>query len=111
MILGHDTITLLKRSNGAADRLGVPTQTVTPIVKTGVSVQAMSDTETNSNVDISISMWKVYCPVDADYLSLTATDAISYRGVVYEDFGDPQLWTGANGKNHHVTIILRKARG
>ncbi|MBO0884490.1 MAG: hypothetical protein J2P17_29985 [Mycobacterium sp.] len=108
---GNDTVTLLVRNITSADELGVAVKTATSIDVAGCSFQPATDTESDTNTDSTISKWRVYCPPTADVLALRATDGIHYRGTTYEIFGDPQIWTDRRGSAHHVTLIVRKARG
>lgn len=115
MSLGGDTVTVLKRSEGAANRLGVKALTSTPTVVGGCSLQPVSTSEVISDTDLTISMWVLYAPVLEIFASMTAADAVQVdiHGVptVFEDFGDPQLWTDLDGIPDHYRIKLRKARG
>lgn len=113
--LGADTVTVLKRSAAGEDRLGVAQLVSTPTVVTGCSFQPNSVDEVISDTDFTIAMWLLYTPVLTVIQSLTAADAIQVliNGVqtVFEDFGDPVLWTDLNGNPDHYRIKLRKARG
>lgn len=115
MSLGGDTVTVLKRSPGVQGRLGTKALIDTPTVVGGCSLQPVSVTEVNTDTDLTIAMWILYTPVVPAIQSLTAADAIQVdvNGVptVYEDFGDPQLWTDLDGNPDHYRIKLRKARG
>ncbi len=113
--LGNDTITVLKRSAGSVDRLGVPHLVSTPTVVTGCSLQPNSEDEVISDTDFTLAMWLLYTPVLPIIQTLTAADAIQVpiNGIqtVFEDFGDPALWTDLYGNPDHYRIKLRKARG
>lgn len=108
---GNDVITLLVRNKVQSNELGIAVNAVTQINVPGCSVQPATDTESDTNTDSTISKWRCYCPPTSDVLALRATDAVEYLGVTYEDYGDPQFWTDRRGNPHHVTLILRKARG
>ena len=113
--LGNDTATVLKRSVTGTDRLGVQQLVSTPTVVTGCSLQPNSGDEVISDTDLTIAMWILFTPVVPIIQTLTAADAIQVTVgntlVVYEDFGDPVLWTELDGLPEHYRIKLRKARG
>jgi hypothetical protein len=113
--LGNDTVTVLKRSVGGLDRLGVQQLVSTPTVITGCSLQPNSGDEVISDTDLTIAMWILFTPVVPIIQTLTSADAIQVTvddtPVVYEDFGDPVLWTELDGMPEHYRIKLRKARG
>lgn len=113
--LGNDTITVLKRALSGVDRLGVQQLVSTPTVVTGCSFQPNSVDEVISDTDFDVAMWLLFTPVVPIIQSLTAADAIqvTINGVdtVFEDFGDPVLWTDLDGNPDHYRIKLRKARG
>ncbi|MDG3012378.1 hypothetical protein G4X40_19750 [Rhodococcus sp. D2-41] len=112
MILGNDTVTVIKRApTGAMNSVGQPAMTETPTVVPGCSFQPTRTAETVSDVDLTVSYWTLYAPAVPAITQLEATDAIEVNGVVFEDFGDPQPWTGLNGNPSHVTLTVRKARG
>lgn len=113
--LGGDTVTVLKRSYGAADRLGVKALVSTPTIVNGCSLQPNSTDEVISDTDFTVAMWILFAPVLPIFQGLTAVDAIQVLinavPTVFEDFGDPQLWTDLSGQPDHYRIKLRKARG
>lgn len=113
--LGNDTVTVLTRSNGAADHLGVIALIDTPTVVTGCSFQPNSADEVIGDTDFSMAMWVLYAPVEQIFQSMTSADAIQVEingvPVTFEDFGDPQLETDLDGSPDHYRIKLRKARG
>lgn len=113
--LGNDIITVLKRTVGGVDRLGVQELVSTPTVVNGCSFQPNSVDEVISDTDFTLAMWLLFTPVLPIIQSLTAADAIQVpiNGVqtVFEDFGDPALWTDLDGNPDHYRIKLRKARG
>jgi len=109
--LGNDTVTVLVRTYGPKDRLGVRALINTPVTVAQCSFQPYTNSEQNTDVDTTVSMWKLYAPPVSVILGLTAVDAIQFGGVVYEDFGDPQPFFDELGHLDHVRIILRKARG
>ena len=114
-LLGNDTVTVLKRSFVVKDRLGVPVLISTPTAVTGCSLQPNSADEVISDTDFDLAMWILYAPVVSIVQSLTAADAIQVTinsvPTVFEEFGDPMLWTGSDGNPDHFRIKLRKARG
>ncbi len=113
--LGNDTVTVLKRSPGTTDRLGVAHPISTPTVVNGCSLQPNSADEVISDTDFTLAMWILFAPPLPIIRSLTAADAIQIEingvDVVFEDFGDPMLWTDDEGRPDHYRIKLRKARG
>lgn len=114
--LGNDTVTVLKRAYGPTpNRLGEFPLISTPTVVTGCSVQPNSVDEVISDKDFTVAMWLVFAPVTPIFTALTALDAISIvidtTPTVFEDFGDPVLWTDLDGRPDHYRIKLRKARG
>lgn len=113
--LGNDEITVLKRSLNGVDRLGVQQLISTPTDLPGCSLQPNSGDEVISDTDLTIAMWLLFTPVVPIIGSLTAADAIQVTvdgmQVIYEDFGDPVLWTELDGMPDHYRIKLRKARG
>lgn len=108
--LGNTAVTAVRRTKGAPDRLGVPTETETTWSISGCSFQPVSiPTEQLSNIDLSVSMWRLFTPPGT---GLTVTDAIRYNGDTYEIQGDPQTWPDPiTGADHHTEFWLRKARG
>lgn len=114
-LLGNDTVTVLKRSYGTQDRLGVRALISTPTVVGGCSLQPNSADEVISDTDFAVAMWILFAPVLPIFTSLTAADAIQVDinsvPTVFEDFGDPMLWTDLDGNPDHYRIKLRKARG
>lgn len=118
MSLGNDTVTFLIRTPGSTDRLGVNHPTVTRIVVGGCSLQPLSVNEINTDTDLTIAMWTLFAPASPVVGALTAADAVEVLSpvlnsvpTVFEDFGDPQLWTDLDGVPDHYRIKLRKARG
>lgn len=108
---GGDTITFLARTVTGHDDLGVETITPADVVTPGCSVQRATDMESVGDEDLTISKWRAFCPPTTAVLALKATDGAIYNGITYEIFGDPERWTDRRGIPHHVTVILRKARG
>lgn len=115
MSLGGDTVTVLKRTEGAVGRLGIKALHDTPTVVGGCSLQPVSVNEINTNTDMTIAMWVLYTPPLPIFRSMTAADAIQVDidsvPTVFENFGDPQLWTDLDGIPDHYRIELRKTRG
>lgn len=113
--LGNDTVTVLKRTYGATDRLGVKALISTPTVVTGCSLQPNSADEVIGDTDFTLAMWILFAPVVPIFEGLTAADAIQVVinsvPTVFEDFGDALLWTDLDGRADHYRIKLRKARG
>ena len=113
--MGNDTVTVLKRTYGAEDRLGVPALIATPTVVGGCSLQPNNASEVISDTDFTLAMWILIAPPQPIFQSMTAADAIQVtingQPVVFEDFGDPQLETDLGGVPDHYRIKLRKARG
>jgi hypothetical protein len=105
---GRETVTVLTLVDGAKDRLGVAGRTWSPSTVPGCSFQPVSATEANSNVDLTVTMWRLYAPPT---LQLTSRDRVQVGPDVFEVFGDPQLWRDARGRPQHVQALLRKARG
>lgn len=117
VVLGNDTVTVLKRGVTSYDELGVQILGDTPTVVNGCSMQPNMADEVISDTDFTLAMWILRTPVLSIFQTLTAADAIQVAmvngvpDVVFEDFGDPLLWTDAQGNPHHYQIKLRKARG
>ena len=113
--LGNDTITVLKRFVSSQDRLGVQVLGSTATEVPGCSFQPNSVDEIIGDTDFTLAMWLLFTPVLTIIQSLTAADAIQVviddADVVFEDFGDPVLWTDTYGNPDHYRIKLRKARG
>jgi hypothetical protein len=115
--LGNDTVTVLKRTYGAQNRLGVKAliSTSTPTVVTGCSFQPNSASEVISDTDFTVAMWILLTPPAEIFQDMTAADAIQVDinsvPTVFEDFSDPQLLTDLDGNPDHYRIKLRKARG
>lgn len=105
---GREVITIVRRTPGAPDRLGVRVPTETQQTVTGCSVQPLGTDEELSNVDRVITRWKLYAPAGT---VLTVTDAVMSNGVRYEVEGDPQTWPDIRGVPHHVECFLRRATG
>jgi hypothetical protein len=113
--MGNDTVTVLKRTEGAEDRLGVVSLTSTPTVVGGCSLQPNSASEVISDTDLTLAMWILITPPESIFQGMTAADAIQVTinsvPTIFEDFGDPQLLTDLDGIPDHYRIKLRKARG
>lgn len=105
---GHDTVTVIRRTNGPPDSLGVPTRVETQQTVPGCSVQPLGTDEMLSDVDRVVSRWKLYAPAT---LVLTATDAVQSHGITFEVDGDPQIWSDVRGAPHHLECLLRRATG
>jgi hypothetical protein len=113
--MGNDTVTVLKRTYGAEDRLGVAALISTPTTVGGCSLQPNSASEVISDTDFTVAMWILFTPPEAIFQGMTSMDAIQITinsvPTVFEDFGDPQLETDLDGNADHYRIKLRKARG
>jgi hypothetical protein len=109
--LGSNVVTAVRRTEGAPDRLGVPAVIEQTWTITGCSFQPVMSmpSEDQSNVDLSVSLWRLFAPANS---GLEVTDAIRYNGDTYEIHGDPQTWPDpVTGSPHHTEFWLRKARG
>ncbi|HEX5119849.1 MAG TPA: hypothetical protein VFW65_32080 [Pseudonocardiaceae bacterium] len=106
--IGHQIITVIRRTSGPPDRLGVPTQVETRHDVSGCSVQPVGTDEQLSNVDLVVTRWRLYAPADAD---VVVTDAVIAGGLTYEVDGDPQVWPDIRGQPHHLEAYLRRATG
>ena len=114
-LMGNDTVTVLKRTYGAADRLGDKALISTPTTVGGCSLQRNSASGVISDTDFTLAMWILITPPESIFQGMTAADAIQVTinsiPTVFEDFGDPQLLTDLDGNADHYRIKLRKARG
>lgn len=108
---GAETITIIKRTPGIADPLGIPADVETETDQPGCSFQPHYGSEWDNKTDFSRSVWVVYAPPTPLILGLKPVDAVRHSGVIYEVFGDPMPWVGFNGSVDHVRFLLRKARG
>lgn len=105
---GRETITVVHRTNGPPDPLGVPTRVESLRPVSGCSVQPLSTDEELSNVDRVTTRWRLIAPANT---ALSVTDAVVSQGLLYEIDGDPQLWTDIRGQPHHLECLLRRATG
>jgi hypothetical protein len=106
--IGRQAVTIVRRSDGPPDALGVPTVVETETAVTGCSVQPLSTAEDISDVDQVITRWRLYAPAG---ITVTATDAVIADGTLFSVDGDPQTWPGLNGTPHHTECYLRRATG
>lgn len=106
--IGRQAVTIVHRTDGPPDALGVPTRVETETAVTGCSVQPLSTDEQLSDVDEVITRWRLYAPAG---LPMTAIDAVIFDGARYEIDGDPQTWSDLGGRPHHVECYLRRATG
>lgn len=106
--IGRQTVTVVHRTDGPPDNLGVPTVVETQTVVTGCSVQPVSTTEDVSDVDQVISRWRLFLPAG---IAMTAVDNVIANGMVFSVDGDPQTWSDLGGKPHHTECYLRFATG
>lgn len=105
---GRDTITVVHRTAGTPDNLGVPAKIETRRQVAGCSVQPLGTDELLSDVDRVITRWKLYAPAAT---ALTTADAVESNGLLYEVDGDPQVWSDTRGVPHHLECLLRRATG
>lgn len=110
MFLGNQTVTAVKRTPGAKDKMGVPTVSEIESDIAGCSFQPFDrPTEQLANMDLSVSVYRLFTPPGT---GLTVTDAIRVNGVEYEILGDPQTWPEPiTGVDHHTEFLLRRANG
>lgn len=107
--LGRDTVYGIHVSAGAKGSKGIAAEVEsTPFLITGCSFQPISAAEQMSNMDLTITMWRLYAPPAT---VLAAVDRVMAFGTKYQVFGDPQVWTDSRGKPHHLQCMLRKATG
>lgn len=106
--IGHQVITVVRRTDGPPDRLGVATPVETRYDVAGCSVQPLTTAEQLSNVDQVVTRWRLFAPPNAD---LVVTDAVVVAGIQYEVDGDPQVWPDMGGRPHHLEAYLRRATG
>jgi hypothetical protein len=107
-LIGRQTVTVVHRTDGPPDSLGVPSVVETETAVTGCSVQPVSTAEELSDVDQVITRWQLFMPAG---ITVTATDNVIADGVVYGVDGDPQTWTDLGGRPHHTECYLRRATG
>lgn len=107
---GNKTVTGVRRTASAPDRLGVPVDTESTFDIPGCSFQPFAPPqELLSNVDLTQSVWKLFAPAGT---GLTATDAVRVDGLTYEILGDPQQWPDpVTGAVDHTEFWLRRANG
>ncbi|MFF0498536.1 hypothetical protein ACFYU5_19175 [Nocardia aobensis] len=109
--LGNDTLTLLVNTKTSSDELGVAVNSTARVDVSGCSVQPATDSESDSNTDITVAKWRAHCPPTTEMLAVKTADEVEYLGIVYQVYADREGWTDRKGVPHHVTLILRKARG
>lgn len=106
--IGRQAVTIVHRTDGPPDALGVPAVVETETTVTGCSVQPVSTTEDVSNVDQVVSRWRMFAPAATAF---TATDGVISDGVLYQVDGDPQIWSDLGGNPHHIECYLKRATG
>jgi len=106
--IGRQVVTIVRRSDGPPDHLGVPTVVETETQVPGCSVQPLTTAEQISDVDQVVTRWRLLAPAG---VVMTATDAVIADGVRYSVDGDPQPWTDLGGRPHHIECFLRRATG
>lgn len=106
--LGGQAATVITRTPGAKDELGVPTWIETPVTVPGCFLQPSDTDETLGNVDTVISHFKLFAPAGTP---LTSTGRVVVDGVSYEVRGDPMPWSDNRGIPHHIECYLRRATG
>lgn len=105
---GGHTATVITRTPGAKDELGVPTWTESTVTVAGCFLQPLETEETLGNVDTVISHFKLFAPAGTP---LTSTGRVVVDGVSYEVRGDPMPWADIRGIPHHIECYLRRATG
>ncbi len=105
---GRQTVTVLTRSDGARDSLGVPAVVEITTDVSGCSVQPLSSTEQLTDTDLVQSHWKLFAPATT---VLRSTDSVMVNGLKYEVDGDPMVWNDFMGYPDHMEARLRKPSG
>jgi len=107
-LIGRETVTVVTRSWGPPDTLGVAAKVETPHTVTGCAVVPLTTQEDVSDVDHVVTRWRLFGPPD---MAVTVTDAVIVGDLTYEVDGDPQVWPDARGVPHHLECYLRRATG
>jgi len=109
---GRETVQGINLTNGPRNSKGIPTEVESawfPI--SGCSFQPLTSAEQTGNMDLTITLWRLYAPATGPASTLTATSRVFAYGTKYQVFGDPQVWTDARGHPDHFVCELRKASG
>lgn len=107
-LIGHQTVTIVHRSAGPANDLGIPATVETQTTVDGCTVVPLTTQEEVSDVDQVVTRWRLFGPPD---MAVTVTDAVIVNGLEYEVDGDPQVWPDFRGVPHHLECYLRRATG
>lgn len=102
MIL-HDRVTVLNRQQVGEDEYGTP---VYDNVETAFPAEVRPMTsEESPDTGATSTKYRVFLPPTA--ADLTRTDAVTWRGQVYEVIGDyePHL---VSGRLHHIEVVVQR---
>lgn len=113
MSLGGDTITVYTESDEVTtDKLGVAIEDFTAgTTQPGCSVQRMTSSEDQSNVDRTITLRTVFADPTPLMLSVATNDRIGYAGQLYNVYGDVDHETDLNGRVEFVQFVIRRPAG
>ncbi|MDF3280920.1 hypothetical protein [Gordonia sp. N1V] len=110
--VGGDTITVWVTTTGTTpNKLGVKPTTSTPVDQSGCSVERLSEEETETNVDRTITRRTVYAPPTALMQAVKTQDRVGYMGKDYNVDGDIDIETDLDGRIDHVRFVIRRAAG
>jgi hypothetical protein len=112
VILGSDTVTVLRRSGNLPPRdnwgnlQGSDEEADVP----GCSVQPTSASESTDRGELLITNATAYLPAGTDIL---ATDRVQWLGTVYAVDGPPARWRDELGNEDHVQaqLLLKEGNG
>lgn len=109
LILGYQTVTLVRRVVTGQDAHGEDIHTVVDESLTGCSFQPVSSVEQLGSGDQIVTRWQLFAPGEPD---MTVIDAvIGPDGLAYEVDGQPQTWPDVMGRVSHTECYLRRAVG
>lgn len=112
MILGSDTVTVLRRTGNLPprDNWGNLQGSDEEADVAGCSVQPTSASESTDRGELLITNLTVYLPAGTDIL---ATDRVRWLGDVYAVNGAPARWNDETGTEDHVQVqlLLKEGQG
>jgi hypothetical protein len=109
---GDQTLTFVAITDGALDRLGIPTQVRTEVVVTGCRFRPLNFEETVNLTNLSTEVWKGTVPPHPAVLSAKAIDEVKHNGDTYQIVGGIKPYTSyGSNQVYKVTVMCQKQVG
>ena len=106
---GGDTVIFVTITDGALDRLGIPTKVRTEVSVTGCRFRPLSVEEAVTLTDVATEMWKCTAPPHPAVLAATAIDEVKHKDITYQLVGGVKLFPYAESDAiYKVTVMCKR---